>query len=135
MKPMNLPDDLAAKKEREAYIAKVRSELITEKQKVKLQWFDYLVREGMTKGEAHDAIDECVRQNPEKERQYQNRSATAEQWKELHKLGHRDKTPLTYSDARFAIQNLRVCDEIDELGSVHELNGCTREGGSDPRMG
>jgi hypothetical protein len=46
--------NFAANKEREAYIAEVRSEPITEKQKAKLQWFDYPVRKGMTKGEAHE---------------------------------------------------------------------------------
>ena len=105
--------NLAAKKEREVYIAEVRSEPITEKQKAKLRWFDYPVTKGMTKGEAHDAIDECIRQNPEKEKEYQNRPATAEQWKELHKLGHRDKTPLTYSEARNAIDEVEFGERME----------------------
>lgn len=105
--------NLTAKKEREAYIAQVRSEPITDKQKVKLQWFGYQVKKGMTKGEAHDAIDECIRLNPEKEKEYQNRPATPEQWKELHKLGHRDKTPLTYSEARNEIDELEFGERMD----------------------
>ena len=84
--------DRAAKEMREAYIAMARSEPITAKQRVKLQWFGYPVRKGMTKGEAHDAIDECIRQNPEKEKEYQNRPATGEQMTQLriHAKGDKD---------------------------------------------
>ena len=35
--------------------------------------------EGITKGQAHDAIDECIRRFPEREAAYQNRPATEEQ--------------------------------------------------------
>ena len=101
-----LKDILAAKKEREAYVAEVRSEPITEKQKAKLLWFGYLVRDGMTKGEASDAIDECIRQNPEKEREYYDRPATEEQIAELRECSEADK-------------DLAEClKEMDEEGST-----------------
>jgi hypothetical protein len=86
-----LKDILAAKKEREAYIAEVRREPITEKQRAKLLWFGYSVRAGMTKGEATDAIDACIRQYPEKEREYHERPATEEQMAQLGEYAKADK--------------------------------------------
>jgi hypothetical protein len=101
-----LKDILAAKKEREAYVAEVRSEPITEKQKAKLLWFGYLVRDGMTKGEASDAIDECIRQNPEKEREYYDRPATEEQMAQLREAAKADK------------DLAEMFEEMDEEGSA-----------------
>lgn len=86
-----LQDILEARKAQADYISKVRSEPITEKQKSKLRWFDYPVRDGMTKGEASDAIDQCVRQNPEKEREYYERPATKEQIDQLRDYAKTDE--------------------------------------------
>lgn len=84
-------DVLQEVKEREIYVARARSEVATEKQKAKLQWFGYPVRDGMTKGEASDAIDQCIRQNPEKEREYYDRAATGKQMAQLHEYAKTDK--------------------------------------------
>jgi len=112
-----LAADLAAEKEREAYIAKVRSEPITEKQKFKLKWFDSPVRKGMTKGEASDAITECIRLYPEKEKEYQNRPANEEQMIQLREYAKVDgdlalmfkemqeeEHTLTYGEAKDLLQ-------------------------------
>ena len=56
------PDD------RESFVASARSEPATEKQKEKLRYFGYPLKDGMTKGEASDAIDEYVRRFPERDR-------------------------------------------------------------------
>jgi hypothetical protein len=113
-----LKDILAAKEERQAYVAEVRSEPITEKQKAKLLWFGYSVRDGMTKGEASDAIDECIRQNPEKEREYYDRPATEEQTAQLREYAKADKdlaeslkemdeegSTLTYGEAKDLVRD------------------------------
>jgi hypothetical protein len=113
-----LKDILAAKKEREAYVAEVRSEPISDKQKAKLLWFGYSVRVGMTKGEASDAIDECIRQNPEKEREYYDRPATEEQIAQLREYAKADKdlaeclkemdeeeSTLTYGEAKDLVRD------------------------------
>jgi hypothetical protein len=101
-----LNDILAAKKEHETYVAEVRSEPITEKQKAKLLWFRYPLRDGMTKGEASDAIDECIRQHPEKEREYYDRPATEEQMAQLRKCAKADK------------DLAEMFEEVDEEGST-----------------
>lgn len=101
-----LSDILAAKKEREVYVARVRSEPITQKQKAKLLWFGYPVRDGMTKGEASDAIDECIRQNPEREREYYERPATEEQMAQLREAAKADK------------DLAEMFEEMDEEGSA-----------------
>jgi hypothetical protein len=72
--------DVIQENERRAvYVSQVRSEPATEKQKEKLCYFGYAVISGMTKGEAGDAIDECIRLHPEKDREYYDRPATEEQ--------------------------------------------------------
>jgi hypothetical protein len=76
---------------RAAYVSQVRSEPATEKQKVKLHYFDYDVKAGMTKGEASDAIDECMRLHPEKDREYYDRPATEEQMAKLKKFAETDE--------------------------------------------
>ena len=76
--------------ERAARVERVRSEAATEKQKEKLRYFGYTVKPGMTKGEASDAIDECVRKFPAVNQAYYNRPATEEQ---LAKLRATNKSP------------------------------------------
>jgi vacuolar-type H+-ATPase subunit E/Vma4 len=60
-----------------------RNDPATEKQKEKLRFFGCTWEEGITKGQASDAIDECVKMFPEKEKEYQNRPATEAQMKEI----------------------------------------------------
>jgi hypothetical protein len=113
-----LNDMIESKRQSEACVAKVRSEPVTEKQKAKLRWFGYPVREGMTKGEASDAIDECIRQNPEREREYYDRLATEEQMAQLQEYAKADKdlaemfqemeeeeSTLTYGEAKDLIRD------------------------------
>ena len=60
-----------------------RDEPATEKQKDKLRFFGCTWDEGITKGQASDAIDSCVKMFPEKEKEYQNRPATEAQVEEI----------------------------------------------------
>lgn len=106
----------ATQAESVAYASRVRSEPATEKQKEKLLWFGCALDEGMTKGQASDAIDQCVRDYPEKERTYYSRPATKEQLakiREINKKSNRDDElfydfendgPLTYGAAKDLIQ-------------------------------
>jgi hypothetical protein len=52
-----------------------RSDPATEKQKEKLLFFGCTWSEGITKGQASDAIGECVQKFPEKEAEWQSRRA------------------------------------------------------------
>ncbi len=103
--------------EREAYIARVRNESATEKQKEKLRFFGYAFDESISKGQASDAIDKCVRDFPEKDWAYYNRPATDEQLKQLREINkHPDcgpdepfydfenEGPVTYGRAKDLIQ-------------------------------
>jgi hypothetical protein len=87
--------------ERQTYIASVRSEPATEKQKEKLRYFGYAFDENISKGQASDALDKCVRDFPEVNQAYYNRPATEAQ---LVKLPSRFKTeraqPLSYGRAK-----------------------------------
>ena len=84
--------DVIQENERQAaYVSRVRSEPATEKQKEKLRYFGYTVNPGMTKGEASDAIDECIRLHPEKDREYYDRPATEEQMAQLRESAKADK--------------------------------------------
>lgn len=60
-----------------------RNDPATEKQKDKLRFFGCTWDEGITKGQAHDGIDSCVKMFPEKEKEYQNRPATEAQMEEI----------------------------------------------------
>jgi ankyrin repeat protein len=92
----------------DAYIAGVRDEPATEKQKEKLRWFGSTWDDGITKGQASDAIDECVKRFPEKDLEYYNRPATEEQREQLKSYGKDPdkcrgkprRQPLTYGEAK-----------------------------------
>src|SRR5579862_4356401 len=80
--------------QREDYVAKVRTEPATEKQKEKLRYFGYAFDESISKGQASDAIDKCVKDFPEKDLAYYNRPATEEQLAELREINeHPDCGP------------------------------------------
>jgi hypothetical protein len=125
---MTPKERLKEKKERDAYIANVRREPATEKQKEKLRWFGYGLKVGMTKGEASDAIDECVRQFPEKDRDYYNRPATEEQLAQLREYCKTDGdlvitldelkeegSALTYEEAKNLMADCRGEAEQQEM--------------------
>jgi predicted RNA-binding Zn-ribbon protein involved in translation (DUF1610 family) len=69
--------------QREAYVTGVRAEPATEKQKEKLRYFGYAFDENISKGQASDALDKCVRDFPEVNQAYYNRPATEEQLAQL----------------------------------------------------
>jgi hypothetical protein len=60
-----------------------RNDTAIEKQKEKLRFFGCTWDEGITKGQASDAIDECVKEFPDKQQAWLNRPATPEQLEEL----------------------------------------------------
>lgn len=78
-----LRQEIETKRESEAYVARVRCEPATDKQKEKLRWFGCTFDEGLTKGQASDALDKCVRDFPEREQAYYSRPATEEQMTKL----------------------------------------------------
>ena len=81
-----------------------RNDPATERQKAKLLFFGCTWDEGITKGQASDAIDECIKKFPEREFTYQNRPATEEQKALLRKYGKRPLRTLTYARARDKIK-------------------------------
>jgi hypothetical protein len=105
-----------------------RNDPATEKQKEKLRFFGCTWDEGITKGQAHDAIDECVRQFPERDREYYNRPATEDQLAKLRAYlapdGEEpedyaeDGSPLTYGQAKELISEcefeMRAAREEDK---------------------
>jgi rubrerythrin len=99
----------------DSYVANVRAEPATEKQKEKLSFFGCVPKAGMTKGEASDALEECVRQFPQRNVEYYNRPATEEQLTELQKINAQcepeepfydfeEAEPLTYGRAKDILQ-------------------------------
>jgi Ankyrin repeats (3 copies) len=124
-------DVLQEVKKRENYVSHVRSEVATEKQKAKLQWFGYPVKDRMTKGEASDAIDQCIRQNPEKEREYYDRPATKEQIAQLHEHAKADRnlagmfeemeeeeSTLTYGEAKDLLRDSKRDAQRREIDRI-----------------
>jgi hypothetical protein len=117
-----LNDLIENKRRRDAYIGKVRSEPATEKQKAKLGWFGYPLADGMTKGEASDAIDKCVTQFPDKDREYYNRPATEEQISQIREYSKADE------DLLVTLEELEQEGEILTYGEAKDLlRDCERE--------
>jgi hypothetical protein len=86
---------LELKNEREHW----RCDAVTEKQKNKLRYFGCTWDEGITKGQASDAIEECIKAFPDVDRNYYNRAATDEQLKTLQAyLRPKRETPDDYAD-------------------------------------
>ncbi|MDB6024507.1 MAG: ankyrin repeat domain protein [Verrucomicrobiales bacterium] len=91
---------VANKIDREAFVANVRNEPATEKQKEKLRYFNCPWKEDITKGQASDAIDECVKRFPDVNRAYYNRPAAEEQLAKLEIYFRRKGgVPDDYADA------------------------------------
>jgi len=106
----------------EVSVPRTRSEPATERQKAKLRWFGYPIADGMTKCEASNAIDECVRQNPQKDRQYYDRPATKEQIAQLREYAKTDK------DLRVQLKKLKEDDFDLTYGEAKDLlRKCERE--------
>ena len=83
-----------------------RDEAVTDLQKEKLQFFGCTWDEGVTKGQASDALDQCVTMWPDKENEWRSRPATREQLDELRAHGATPQSGLTFGAAS---------DELDEL--------------------
>lgn len=123
------PRDLIQEKvERQAYVDDVRSEPATEKQKEKLRWFGCTWDEGITKGQASDALDTCARQFPDRDAEYYSRPATEEQKAKLRAFrknpdDNRWDGPLTYGEAKDLIREIELEKQREELDYV-----CSEEG-------
>ena len=86
----------------EANIAAWGKAPATEKQKGKLRWFGCTWDEGITKGQASDAIRECVWRFPEKDKAYYSRPATEEQLEILRPYFKKYKDcPEDFADGEF----------------------------------
>ena len=81
---------------------------VTDDQKHKLRFFGCTWDDGITAGQASDALDECARQFPSVETAYQNRPATSEQLIELQSLGFDVVRPITCSEAAGLIQSGKI---------------------------
>jgi hypothetical protein len=100
----------------EAYVAAVRIEPATEKQKDKLRYFGCTWEGEITKGQASDALNQCVKRFPEKDLGYYNRPATEEQRRQLQSYGKNPdwrwgkprRKPLTYGEAKDWISDCRI---------------------------
>jgi hypothetical protein len=96
-----------------------RNDPATEKQKEKLGFFGCSWDEGITKGQASDAIDECVRQFPESQQKWLNRPATPEQLEELQLYGEEPEEGLTYGEAK------ELLHDPDTYHSTHPPKSAT----------
>ncbi len=95
-----------------------RNDPATDKQKAKLAFFGCTWNEGITKGQAHDAIDECIRQFPDREAAYQNRPATNDQLALLRNYLRPDgEEPDDYADDGKALTYAQAKDLIEECES------------------
>ncbi len=110
---------LEGKIHRDNYVARVRSEPATEKQKEKLRFFGCTWNNEITKGQAADAIDECVSRFPKINTAYYNRPATEEQRAELRSYGvdpdedpDEEGEPLTYGKAKDWLLDCRLEERV-----------------------
>lgn len=97
-----------------------RNEPASEKQKEKLRFFGCSWEDGITKGQASDALDECAKQFPEKDAEYYNRPATEEQLAKLRDYLKPDGEepedyadegqPLTYGQAKDLLQEFKMAE-------------------------
>jgi len=109
-------ETLARKLRQETYVADVRREPATEKQKDKLRYFGCTWQGEITKGQASDALDECVKRCPDRNISYYNQPATEEQRRELQSVGKNPdqrwgkprRKPLTYGEAKDWIWDCRI---------------------------
>jgi uncharacterized Zn finger protein (UPF0148 family) len=123
-----LRQEIESKRASEDYVARVRSEPATEKQKEKLRWFGCTFGEGMTKGQASDALDKCVKDFPEREQAYYSRPATEEQMTKLRSYYGKNLDevdgPFTYGKVKDLIWQRdiekRHDDRLQEMEKMHD---------------
>jgi ankyrin repeat protein len=96
-----------------------RNDPATEKQKEKLRYFGCTWNAGITKGQASNAIEECVMKFPQVEADYYNRPATPEQ---LAKLSLCLRSEGTTPDDYAAPGKLITYGEAKDLILEHELD-------------
>ena len=102
-----------------------RNDPATQKQNDKLQFFGCSFDDGLTKGQAHDAIEKCITMFPDKEKAYQGRPATKEQMQDVRAyLKANGETIedyaangkyLTYSEANEIVEDWKLQKEESEL--------------------
>jgi hypothetical protein len=90
-----------------------RDEAVTDLQKEKLQFFGCTWDEGITKGQASDALDQCVTMWPDKETEWRSRPATREQLDELGAHGFEIQSGLTFGSASEALDAQRAKHGVD----------------------
>lgn len=100
-----------------------RDEPASEKQKLKLHFFGCSWDEGITKGQASDALDECARQFPDKNEEYYSRPATDEQLAKLREYLRSDAEEagdygdegqmLTYRQAKELLEEYQLSDRVE----------------------
>ena len=88
-----------------------RSDPATEKQKEKLRFFGCTWDEGISKGQASDALRECVRLYPDVEATWRNRPPTAEQLNELLRIGEAPEYVRTYGQAKDLIKDYELSEK------------------------
>lgn len=119
-----------ARVKQDTWLTDVRAEPATEKQKVKLRYFGCTWSEDITKGQASDALDKCVRDFPEINQIYYKRPATEEQLAKVREINEdpdcgsdepfydfENEGPLTYGNAKDLIREwgwLRKTEERED---------------------
>src|SRR3977135_1764898 len=91
-----------------------RNDPATEKQKEKLRFFGCTWDEGITKGQASDALDECAKRFPEMVTAFLNRLATEQQKSVLRGFGKKPRATLTYGRAKELIEECESHDWLKE---------------------
>jgi ankyrin repeat protein len=117
---------------------KVRAEPATEKQREKLRYFGYAFDKNISKGQASDALDKCVRDFPEINQAYYNRPATEEQLAKLREINEQgqdsdeespdleEKVFMTYGYAKKLIQDWELSNRVFERQQIiaSDLTDC-----------
>ena len=111
-----------------------RNNPATQKQKEKLNFFGCSFDDGITKGQAHDAIEKCIAMFPDREKSYQDRPATKEQMRdvraylkangeEIEDYAENGKN-LTYGEAKGIVEDWKLQkEEAKEKKELEELEG------------
>ncbi len=99
-----------------------RDDPATEKQKAKLRFFGCSWDEGITKGQASDALTECAKQFPEVEEAWQNQPASAEQIKHLEALKGDFEPGITRGEARELIEEIEASEGTLEQQEIEYLS-------------
>lgn len=98
-----------------------RNDPATDKQKEKLRFFGCTWDEGITKGQASDALDQCAQQLPQRNAEWYDRPATPDQIEQLKAYGVEIEQRLTYEDAKELIEESEP-DETPEQEYLEYLS-------------